>query len=409
MADEVNVKFTADISDLQKGMLQASAAIDATNKSMRNGATQIAASFGALSEAYASSAVQKAKSAKEGSDNELAIAREQETTQFDIAMNGVKMQEAVIKSSAQTAQTSHQQELTSLLALENEREAIELRHLQVLQSTYAANSTEYASTQRKIDELASQSALRRVQVELSATKEIYSDFRRTFDQIASSVSSNIMSMIEGHEKLRQAAKKVLLSIIQDFISARIRTVADWLAGQAANVVATTAAQTQQTAAVVTSQAAQTTAVATGTGARAAAAATGQTAVLAADAKGVFGGIFSFLAPIMGPAAAGPAAGGAGVVMSGGSYAIGSWELPSDVIAQVHQGEMIVPAAQTPWAQGVLSNAAGGGGGGDVHNHFSPTVHVNGGGNAKDVSDLVVKTLKEQHKRGAFLGYQPRFT
>jgi hypothetical protein len=408
MADEVNVKFTADISDLQKGMLQASAAIDATNQSMRSSATQIAASFGALSEAYANSAVQKTKSAKEGSDDETAIAREQETTQFDIAMNGVKMQEAVIKSSAQTSQTSHQQELTSLLALENEREAIELRHLQVLQSTYAANSTEYASTQRKIDELASQSALRRVQIELSATKEIYNDFRRTFDQIASSVSSNIMSMIEGHEKLRQAAKKVLLSIIQNFISARIKTVADWLAGQAANVVATTAAQTQQTAAVVTSQAAQTAAVATGTGARAAAAATGQTAALSADAKGVFGGIFSFLAPIMGPAAAGPAAGGAGLVL-GGSFATGAWELPSDVIAQVHQGEMIVPAAQTPWAQGVLSNAAGPGDGGDVHNHFSPTVHVNGGGNAKDISDLVVKTLKDQHKRGAFLGYQPRFT
>ena len=39
---------------------------------------------------------------------------------------------------------------------------------------------------------------------------------------------------------------------------------------------------------------------------------------------------------------------------------------------VHQGEMIVPASHTPWAQSLMSNAAGGaGGGGDggvVHNH-----------------------------------------
>ena len=138
MADEVSVKFTADISDLQKGMQQAAAEIDATNRSLRSGATQIAASFGALSSAYANSATLKVQNAKDAGDTELAIAREQETAQFDIAMNGVKMQQAVVKEAAQTAQLSHEQELASLLALENERESIEMRHLQFMQSTYEA-------------------------------------------------------------------------------------------------------------------------------------------------------------------------------------------------------------------------------------------------------------------------------
>lgn len=181
MADNVSIKFSADISDLQKGMREASAEIDATNRSLRSGASQIAASFGALSQAYANSATQKARASKASGDDELAAAREQETAQFDIAMNGVKMQQAVIKEAAQTAQLSHEQERASLLALENERESIELRHLQNLQSSYEEGSKEYERQQRKIDELASQSALRRVQIELAYNKQVYDDYRRSFE------------------------------------------------------------------------------------------------------------------------------------------------------------------------------------------------------------------------------------
>lgn len=64
-----------------------------------------------------------------------------------------------------------------------------------------------------------------------------------------------------------------------------------------------------------------------------------------------------------------------------SFAIGSWSLPSDIAMQGHQGEMIVPAAATPWAQSLMANAASssgegskGAGGtawnGDAHFHVS---------------------------------------
>ena len=75
MANEVDIKFSADISDLQKGMQQASAAIDVANRAMRNGAAQMASSFGALSAAYASSAAQKVRVAKDGGDDALAFTR----------------------------------------------------------------------------------------------------------------------------------------------------------------------------------------------------------------------------------------------------------------------------------------------------------------------------------------------
>lgn len=53
MADDVSIRFTADVSDLQKGMQQAASSVDATTASLRSGAAQINAAFGSLSQAYA--------------------------------------------------------------------------------------------------------------------------------------------------------------------------------------------------------------------------------------------------------------------------------------------------------------------------------------------------------------------
>ena len=106
--------------------------------------------------------------------------------------------------------------------------------------------------------------------------------------------------------------------------------------------------------------------------------------ISADAGQVMAGVSAFLAPILGPAAvpAGAAAGAA--VVSTASHlvtaATGSWALPSDVLVAAHAGEMIVPAAATPWAQALMSNAAGapGAAGGPSAGASGPNVHFNFG-------------------------------
>lgn len=372
MSDTVTITFTADISDLQRGMQQASAAVDATTGALRNGAAQVSASFSSLSAAYARNATQAAQASQEAAETQFAVAREQANAQFTIAANGIKMQEALVKAETQTGQMSDAQQLASLLALEDQREAIESRHLELLQSTYEENSRAYLRVQQEIDTAASQSALRREQIELAYNKEVYSDYRRTYQEIGSSVSSSIMGMIEGHESLRQAAQKVLLSMIQDFIQARIRMVADWLAGIATQTTAMQVSQTAQTTAVMSGVAARTSAEQAGASSSLAASAGTMISQILASAKEAFAGVFGFLAPIMGPAAAGPAAAAEGTVAAAASFASGSWQLPGDMVAQVHRGEMIVPASATPWAQGVLANAAGAAGGVIVNHatHFN---------------------------------------
>ena len=178
---------------------------------MRGGAAQVGVTFSSLSQAYAQSATQAAQATRDASATQLAIAREQANAQYQIALDGVKMQEALVKEQTQTSQISQQQQLQSLLALEDQRAALERQHLQSVEASYAEESSGYLRAQQRLEEADAESARRREQIELTYNREIYADYRRTFDQIGSSVSTSIMGMIEGHESLRQAAQRVLLS------------------------------------------------------------------------------------------------------------------------------------------------------------------------------------------------------
>lgn len=408
MSDNVTITFTADISDLQRGMQQAATAVDTTTGALRNGAAQVGVTFSSLSQAYAQSAAQAAQAARDASATQLAIAREQANAQYQIALDGVKMQEALVKEQTQTSQISQQQQLQSLLALEDQRAALERQHLQSIEASYAEELSGYLRAQQRLEEADAESARRREQIELTYNREIYSDYRRTFDQIGSAVSSSIMGMIEGHESLRQAAQRVLLSIIQDFIQARIRTVADWLAGVATETTGVQVGQTAQTAAVTTGVAARISAQQAGASAGLAANASSMISQILASARETFAGVFGFLAPILGPAAIGPAAAAQGTVAAAASFAVGSWELPSDMVANVHRGEMIVPASATPWAQSVLAGAASGGGGGVTVNHAT---HFNVSAlNSQDVSrwfknnsKMMLRTINEAVRHGSHLG------
>ena len=96
--------------------------------------------------------------------------------------------------------------------------------------------------------------------------------------------------------------------------------------------------------------------------------------IAVDAGQTFAGVFAFLAPILGPAAAGPAAASQATVLAtaisiGGGFETGAWNLPSDRLALVHAGETIMPA---DFASGFRS-AVGGGSGGAANVTFAPQV------------------------------------
>ena len=236
MADDIKIIFTADISDLQRGLAQATSGIADTTSTLKAGAAQVGSSFAGMTQAYAAGVARQTSLVQGASDDQLAIARQGDRAATDIALDAVKLKQSQVKEEAQLSQVSHDEERAQLLALEADREGIARQHLTFLQATYRDDATEYASVQRQIDELSAQSALKRQEIERTYANQVYADYRRTFEQIGSSVSSQVTSLIKGQETLRQAVGNVLLGIVQSFIQARIRTVADWAAGQLASTI-----------------------------------------------------------------------------------------------------------------------------------------------------------------------------
>ena len=408
MVDSVKITLTADISDLQSGLAQAAAGVNSTVESMRTGASQVAVSFGDLQRAYAAGVVQRLSLVKGESDDEMAIARAGDRAQTDIALDAVKLKQSQVQESAQLDQISHADEVAQLMTLESEREAIEARHLAFLQQTYQDNLAQYANVQRQIDELAAQSALKRQQIEATYARQIYADYRQSFDQIAASASTQIGQLIQGQETLRQAVANVLLSIVESFIQARLKAVADWAAGVVAETAATHAGEAAKTSAVVAGTAARTSATETGAIASAATTIASIARSIVASAAETFAGIFGFLAPILGPAAAGPAAAGQATVLAAGaalpSFDSGAWNLPADMVAMVHRGEMIVPAG----VAGQIRDGAAGVGSVTVqhHAHFNVTAMDarSVGRFFRDNGKTILGAINDGVRKGAHLGF-----
>lgn len=344
---------------------------------------------------------------REQANEKMAIARDAEASKYEAQLKGVESSMANVKEEAKAKEISYQQELTQLLALQAQKESIERTHLTFVASTYTDDVAAYASAQRKLAELTATSAQERATIFRQTDRQIQEDITKTFEKMGSTVSSSLMAIIEGTGTWYKLMQNVARQIVSDFLSAGIKMAADWAAVQAKNLAVGIMTQTGLTGATATGEAARASLAVSGAAAAGAAQAAAAGKAIATDAAQTFGGIFAFLSPFMGPAAAGPAAGGEGAVLAAagsinGSYAVGSWQLQNDQLAQVHAGEMIVPAAQTPWAQSLMANAAGGGGsngGGATHNHnwnisaldgesVKRTLMANGGALMKAIGNAV---------------------
>jgi hypothetical protein len=168
--------------------------------------------------------------------------------------------------------------------------------------------------------------------------EVQQSFQSMFTGIMHASDIAVTGLLRGTMTWKQAFLSVLGGIWSQFAQMVEGMIVKWAAGEATKTVATLAGEQARVAAA------------------SAGAVEGQAILFAAafkqimaDAGKTFAGVFAFLSPLMGPFAAGPAA-AAGAVVAGvatglPSFDTGAWSLPSDMVARVHKGEMIVPAQQ----------------------------------------------------------------
>ncbi|MGB6538609.1 MAG: hypothetical protein WBF58_21920 [Xanthobacteraceae bacterium] len=208
--------------------------------------------------------------------------------------------------------------------------------------------------------------------------------------ITSAFNSNIKGLIEGTTTWSQAFKNTLEDLLIKFIEMCEEMLVKWVAAQAAQTTAATAGAATRTAV-------ETSASSAGILANAAKA----IEAIMQDAAQTFAGVFAFLAPTMGPAAAGPAAAAQASVSAAAIFDLGTNYVVRGGLALIHPGETIIPAAK---GSGPYT---GTGIGAQVHAPVSINVAALDAQSVRrffnDNSSHMLRAINDAVKRGAHLG------
>lgn len=288
----------------------------------------------------------------------------------------------------------------SLDALKAEAAAVQQIYTKELET---ANLTEKQKTEikkREADEL------RSITDKEAADEEKYLDtlerqYEKTGDQIMSAFDSQFNAILSHQETWGQAMGKITEKLGMDVLKWIEQMVVQWVSGQLAMTQASVAGAATRTAAEQAS----------GAGA-AASMIPNALHIISADAAQAFAGVFAFMAPLLGPAAAGPAAAASGTVLAaGGAIAaadVGMYNVPSDQLAMIHRNELVMPAPQAGRLREVLGDQAGGSAGG-VAIHPTTNIHLNALDGASTASWMrqngpgMVKAIDQAVRHGAALG------
>jgi len=388
--NEIAIKFSADVSALRSATQEATDRLKNVGGSAQNAAQTTSNSFNQLNtifdsaktgvQGYSQNLTQSKSNSLEvasaiqaitGSSVELnqnlerlqqanTAAQITEAERYSALMSQTDFRRALIREEAQDYQLGYQEELSALQRVNADKLAAIKAHYEALKALQNQGSVEYnrlSDAQARVGRQANLEHLRDVQ---DINRQLVRDYRSSFVMIGDNATKSLMGMLEGQRTLKESVRGMLLQIIEMFVQARIRTAAEWLAG--------TMAQAQ---ASVMSESVKTSAVSAGTSARSALESSASSVSMAgtftnvlksilASASQTFAGIFGFLSPVLGPAAIGPAAAGEATVLAAASalpsFAVGAWSLPNDMVAQVHQGEMIIPAGPAAMMRSALSSS-----------------------------------------------------
>ncbi len=400
----VTVTFSASTSDFESGIASARDALASLAGPIADISGKYAALGAALTESHA-----HAMQAMQSGDS-VAYAQALRTAQEAISGQIKAEQDGLREKLAAYADDARNHRITEQEKLQASRNAIEQSYAAELDLMNRKRDLAQGSLsdKQRIDNQIS--ALERSeQRQLSAlTRQSLDEQSQSYSQfgavVASSFNSQLRGLLSGTESWRDAFRRVLSQLLIDFISSVDSMVVQWAIGEAAKTAAT----------------------ATGTASRASLQQAGAAASLATQgatiirsilgsAAEAFAGVFGFLAPVMGPFAAGPAAAAQATVASAAgavaSADIGMWSVPADMLTLVHHNELIMPAAEAGAFRGLLSSSSSGTDRDPGNVSISPTTHFHV--NAIDGSSVshwmrsnsteMLRAINEAVRHGAHLG------
>jgi len=394
MASDVTIHFGADTSDLESGIedVQSSlAGLSPELTKLANGIGEAAQKSGPASGEFA----QMARALGDGLVHALEPATQGFTRLGDAAGSAADSAKARIEGEIK----AEQQALAIKKTIYDGEAA--LKHIsedEKLRLVIAATQQEYEAqralleeesrlgdltvqqkqqVQNKIAALEASHQKQMLALAYQAAEEQAKVWQDLASRISQTMSSTIMGLIQHTTTFREATRQVAVQVVQYFVDIGARWIAAFATTVAKNVATHVFGEQAMTAATQAGTAERSATAAAGAVADTAAkTATVIKSILASSAE-TFAGVFGFLSPELGPAAAGPAAAAQATVAgvaSVASFDIGAWSVPYDQLALVHKNELVMTASQGEALRSLITNGGGGTGGNTIH--VAPNVSFN---------------------------------
>lgn len=400
----VAVTFSASTSDFEAGINSAREAL----ASLAAPIADINGKYAALGDALAQSHARALQAMQSGDSaafaNSLRAAQEAISGQIKAEQDGLRDKLAAYADDARNFRLSEQEKIEASRDAIEQSYAAELDFANRKRDLVESSLAQRQRIDNQIEQLERDEQRRLTQL----TQESLDQQTRAYLQFGEAVSgafnSQLRGLLTGTKSWRDAFKNILAQLLIDFIEWSERTVVQWLAGETAKTVATASGVASRT---TLEQA----------GASASLAAQGATivrSILSSSAE-AFAGVFGFLAPILGPFAAGPAAAAQATVASAAgavaSADIGMWSVPADMLTLVHHNELIMPSTEAGAFRDLLSGTPRAGGAGAANVSIQPTTHfhvnaLNGGSVSqwmRSNSKEMLRAIDQAVRHGAHLG------
>ena len=305
--------------------------------------------------------------AKKAAEQWVKVQAEGLQAQIDDVKAKGKAEQDANKFAFELGKITAQQRATLDQQVDDKILAQELALYTKLMDLQINNAEEQAKLQKDMLKLMDETDQKKTQSAQQAALASQKAWEGTANTIISTLGTAFDSILMKQSSLGKAFQKMCQQMVSDLIKAGAEMAAKWAVYELS-----------KTAATVTGNAARTAADSSGQAAAAAANIAAVVKSIMASASETFAGIFGFLSPEMGPAAAAPAAAGMAAVKAVvPSMAGGEWSVPGDTFAYIHKKEMVMPAKYAGPLREMVEGGGGGGGGNHFHVHTYDRTGVEG--------------------------------
>jgi hypothetical protein len=281
---------------------------------------------------------------KGGKDTAATVAAAEMDGEIKVLQQGLATKKILLETELAQHKITKAQELQAEQDYVDDTYGTSREILTSEMALWAEGTKQYQAALNKRNELDAKYATDSAKITLDLAKDQEKTITKVSNDIQSAFNSQLKGLLAGTTSWSQAFKNIMGDLVIKVIEYFEKIAVDWVVKQAVMTAANVAGNTARTASDATAAATSS----------ALTVSTGIESIMASAAK-TFAGIFGFLSPAMGPAAAGPAAIGEATVAASAAalYEQGTPWVPSDGIAMLHKGEAVIPAS---------ANAAGLGGG-----------------------------------------------